>query len=75
MTFREQPQINGTRGGRGGPQANGFRGGRGGAPAGFNAVPPPSTLENRGRGGRGRGAPRGRGVPRGRGGAVQVPQT
>jgi hypothetical protein len=65
-------------GARGGLQANGVRGGRGGAaPApqvGFNAVPPPASLDARGRGGRGRarGTPRGRGAPRGRGGVAQV---
>ena len=62
------------RGGRGGPHTNGFRGGRGGAasaPQQFNAVPPPASLDARGRGGRGgrgRASPRGRGAPRGRGG-------
>jgi 5'-3' exoribonuclease 1 len=55
-------------------QTNGARGGRGGAPAptSFNAVPPPASLENRGRGRGGRGGrgPRGgRGEHRGRGGA------
>ncbi|KAG0646479.1 5 -3 exoribonuclease 1 [Hyphodiscus hymeniophilus] len=53
---------------------NGFRGGRGGAvpQQGFNAVPPPSSLDarGRGRGGRARGS-RGRGTPRGRGGIAQ----
>jgi hypothetical protein len=72
-----QGQTNGARGARGGP-VNGFRGGRGGtatAPQAFNAVPPPSSLDNRGRGGvRGRGG-RGRGLPRGRGGVTQVQQT
>lgn len=78
IAIRDGP-TNGARGGRGGPQANGSRGGRGGAaPApqlGFNAVPPPASLDARGRGGRGgraRGAPRGRGTPRGRGGVAQV---
>ena len=76
VVIRDGP-TNGMRGGRGGPQANGFRGGRGGTPApqqGFNAVPPPASLDNRGRGrgGRGRGPPRGRGTPRGRGGVAQV---
>lgn len=59
---------NGQVNGRG--HMNGFRGGRGAytAPsAGFNAVPPPASLESRGRGrgrgGRGRGGPRGRGNP------------
>ncbi len=66
-----QSQVNG----RG--QINGYRGGRGGytGPSqGFNAVPPPPSLDTRGRG-RGRGG-RGRGAPRGRGGPVtQVQQT
>lgn len=60
-------QANG--GTRGGVVNNGFRGGRGGNNS-FNAVPPPASLDNRGRGGgRGRGG-RGRGAPRGRGGIV-----
>jgi 5'-3' exoribonuclease 1 len=70
LPIRDGP-TNVARGGRGGPQANGFRGGRGGAPAvqqGFNSVPPPASLDARGRGGRGgrgRGSLRGQGVPRG----------
>lgn len=61
--------------GHGPNHTNGFGGGRGGAaPTSFNAVPPPASLDNRGRGrGRRRGAPRGgRDVPRGRGGVPQV---
>jgi 5'-3' exoribonuclease 1 len=70
-----QGQINGARGVRAGPVNNGFRGGRGSAPAqSFNAVPPPPSLDSRGRGLRGRGG-RGRGLPRGRGGVAQVQQT
>lgn len=68
------PHLNG-RGGRSGPtNGNGFRGGRGGAPyapPSYNAVPPPASIDARGRG-RGRGG-RGRGAPRGaRGGAAPV---
>ncbi|TVY58970.1 5'-3' exoribonuclease 1 [Lachnellula cervina] len=60
---------NGMNGGRGGV-GGGFRGGRGGGPVGYNAVPPPSSLEARGRG-RGRAGGRARGVPaRGRGSAA-----
>jgi 5'-3' exoribonuclease 1 len=67
MAIRGGPQAQ-TNGGRGG-----FRGGRGG-PATFNAVPPPASLDARGRGrrgggGRGRGD-RGRGAARGRGGGA-----
>lgn len=50
----------------------GGQGGRGGFAAtsyGFNAVPPPASLDARGRGGRGRGRGRG-GAPRGRGAHV-----
>jgi hypothetical protein len=79
MAIRDGP-TNGVRDGRGGPQAIGSRGGRGGAPPapvpqqGFNAVPPPASLEarGRGRGGRARGSARGRGTPRARGGVAQV---
>ncbi|TVY40892.1 5'-3' exoribonuclease [Lachnellula subtilissima] len=63
---------NGMNGGRGGV-GGGFRGGRGGGPVGYNAVPPPSSLEARGRG-RGRGGGRARGPLRGRGSAVQPVQ-
>lgn len=84
MAIRDGPPNNGppngARGGRGNSQGNGFRGARGGAASspvpqqGFNAVPPPASLDarGRGRGGRARGAPRGRGTPRGRGGATQA---
>ena len=82
MSLRGDPQQVNGRGGRGG--SNGFRGGRGGAPPqsqAFNAVPPPASLDTRGRsrGGRGRGGGggggRGRGAPRGRGGVAQEQQT
>jgi 5'-3' exoribonuclease 1 len=74
----QQPFHANARGGAG----QGPRGGRGGGAlynpqAGYNAVPPPASLNHdRGRGrGRGRGPRGGRGgPPRGRGGAVQ-PQT
>jgi hypothetical protein len=78
-TREQRQEMNGARGGRGAPQATGFRGGRGGpasASPSFNAVPPPASLDARGRGrGRGRGAARGGGAQRGRGGVAQVQQT
>ncbi|KAK6580996.1 hypothetical protein PZA11_006484 [Diplocarpon coronariae] len=72
IALRGGPPNSGGRGGRGGTvNGNGFRGGRGGAsPAqSYNAVPPPASIDARGRGGgRGRGS-RGRGgPPRGRSG-------
>jgi hypothetical protein len=58
-------------GARGVPYTNGnrSRGGNGSAQpqTSFNAVPPPTSLDARGRGGRGRGPPRARGSSRGRG--------
>jgi hypothetical protein len=77
--IQDQTLANGARGGRGNPHTNGFRGGRGGAvsaSAGFNAVPPPPSLDARGRGrGRGRGNGRGRGTPRGGRGVAQAQQS
>ncbi len=75
-----QMNGNGFRGNRGGfvnGHGNAFRGGRVGGPSApasqpvlqsFNSVPPPPSLDARGRGGgRGRGGVRGRGAARGRG--------
>ncbi|EKD14734.1 uncharacterized protein L3040_002838 [Drepanopeziza brunnea f. sp. 'multigermtubi'] len=71
------PHLNG-RGGRGAlMNGNGVRrGGAPSAPQSYNAVPPPSSIDARGRGGgRGRGG-RGRGAPRGgRGGAASAEQS
>lgn len=65
------PVLNGSLAIRGNAhgQMGGGQNGRGGFAAttyGFNAVPPPASLDARGRGGRGRGRGRG-GAPRGRG--------
>jgi len=68
IPIRDGPP-NRARGGRDGPQSNRFRGGRSGAVhQSFNAVPPPASLNARGRGRGGRA----RGAPRGRGGVAQV---
>ena len=82
MAIRNQNEnsMSGARGGPGGFQTNGFRGRGGAVGHGFNAVPPPASLDARGGRGRGdrgraRGASRGRGVPRGRGGVAQAQQT
>lgn len=82
MPVRASPAPNFPARGRGGPNPN-FRGrGQTVGPVapqnGYNAVPPPATLDTRGRG-RGRGGfrgegGRGRGVHRGRGGTAPVVQ-